>query len=320
MQVDLLADLLSGARAQGGILNQTIVDPPFSIRIADRAPLTLVTFLRGGGWLMHEDGPPSLLQTGAVAIIRGPDPYIVADDPAREPTFTIMPNGRCVAADGSDLHLDLALDVRTHGTAPAGTVAILSGTYQVDGNVSRRLLTTLPRLLVVPAIGHESAAVRLLREELTRDAPGQQAVLDRLLDLALLTTLRSWFESGPGHLPSWFEAQTDPVVGPALRLIHERPAHPWTVAELADTVGVSRAALARRFRDLVGEPPMTYLAGWRITLTTDLLRSGDATLESIARRVGYANAFALSAAFKRVNGLSPSRYREQYLGVALAPD
>ncbi len=225
-----------------------------------------------------------------------------------------MPNGRCVAADGSDLHLDLALDVRTHGSAPAGRVAILSGTYQIDGNVSRRLLTALPRLLVVAAAERENAAITLLRSELTRDAPGQQAVLDRLLDLALLTTLRSWFEGEAAQRPTWFVAQTDVIAGPALALIHDRPANAWTVADIAHAVGVSRAALARRFRELVGEPPMTYLAGWRLTLAADLLRSTDATLESIARQVGYANAFALSAAFKRVNGLSPSQYRRQYIG------
>lgn len=184
--------------------------------------------------------------------------------------------------------------------------------------MSRRLLTALPRLVVVAAAEQENSAITLLRGELIRDAPGRQAVLDRLLDLALLTTLRSWFESGSSQRPSWFVAQTDPVAGPALGLMHDRPADPWTVAELANALGVSRAALARRFRELVGEPPMTYLAGWRLTLAADLLRSTDSTLESIARRVGYANAFALSAAFKRMNGLSPSQYRQQYIGFAAA--
>ena len=270
--VDLLADLLSGARAHGGILNQTLVDPPWSIRIADRAPLTLVTLLRGDGWIAHADTAPTHLRTGDVAIVRGPAPYVIADDPGTEPFFTIMPNGQCVADDGSDLHLELALGVRTHGPSPAGSVAILSGTYQVSGNVSHRLLTVLPQLLVVAAPDTGNAVVGLLREELVRDAPGQQAVLDRLLDLALLTTLRTWFEQDPSRLPPWYEAQADAVVGPTLTLLHERPAQAWTVAEIADAVGVSRAALARRFAELVGEPPMTYLAQWRLTLAADLLR------------------------------------------------
>jgi AraC-like DNA-binding protein len=81
------------------------------------------------------------------------------------------------------------------------------------------------------------------------------------------------------------------------------------VASLASGAGISRAAFARRFAALVGEPPMSYLAGWRIALAADLLRETDDTLESVARKVGYANAFALSAAFKRVRGVSPSMHR-----------
>jgi AraC-like DNA-binding protein len=99
------------------------------------------------------------------------------------------------------------------------------------------------------------------------------------------------------------------VVGPALRLLHHRPAHPWTVASLAVATGVSRAALARRFTELVGEPPMSFLAGWRLTLAADLLREPGATVGSVARQVGYGSPFALSAAFKRVRGISPQQHR-----------
>jgi AraC-like DNA-binding protein len=103
-------------------------------------------------------------------------------------------------------------------------------------------------------------------------------------------------------------AHGDPVVGPALRMLHADPAHPWTVAALATRTGVSRAALARRFTDLVGEPPMTYLTCLRLDLAADLLREPDATLGAVARRVGYGSAFALSAAFKRERGTSPREH------------
>ncbi|MCD5311659.1 helix-turn-helix transcriptional regulator [Kineosporia babensis] len=86
-------------------------------------------------------------------------------------------------------------------------------------------------------------------------------------------------------------------------------ARAWTVESLAAEVGVSRAGLARRFRELVGEPPMAFLTHWRLTLAADLLRSPDLTLAAVARQVGYATPFALSAAFKRVRGMSPSEYR-----------
>jgi AraC-like DNA-binding protein len=92
-------------------------------------------------------------------------------------------------------------------------------------------------------------------------------------------------------------------------MLHNNPAHPWTVAMLAAETGVSRAALARRFAELVGEPPMTYLASWRLALAADLLREPDATVGAVARQVGYGSSFALSTAFKRVRGISPQEHR-----------
>jgi AraC-like DNA-binding protein len=99
------------------------------------------------------------------------------------------------------------------------------------------------------------------------------------------------------------------VVGRALRMLHNNPAHRWTVATLAAEIGVSRAALARRFTELVGEPPMTFLTGWRLALAADLLREPDATVGAVARQVGYGSPFALSTAFKRVRGVSPRQHR-----------
>jgi AraC-like DNA-binding protein len=130
-------------------------------------------------------------------------------------------------------------------------------------------------------------------------------VLDRLLDLMLVSALRSWFENPDAEAPAWCRALDDPVVGVALRLLHDAPSHPWTVGDLADKVGISRAGFARRFTALVGEPPMAYLTSWRITLAADLLRETDHTVGTIARKVGYANAFALSVAFKRLRGIRP---------------
>ncbi len=92
-------------------------------------------------------------------------------------------------------------------------------------------------------------------------------------------------------------------------MLHHNPAHPWTVATLAAEIGISRAALARRFTELVGEPPMTFLTGWRLALAADLLREPGATIGSVARQVGYGSPFALSTAFKRVRGLSPRDHR-----------
>lgn len=135
-------------------------------------------------------------------------------------------------------------------------------------------------------------------------------VLDRLLDLLLIDALRTWFSRPGAQAPAWYRALGDPVVGQALRLLQNEPAHPWTVAALAGRTGVSRAGLARRFTELVGEPPMAYLTGWRLAVAADLLRETDATVEAVAHKVGYSQAFAFSTAFKRVRGVSPQDYRK----------
>jgi AraC-like DNA-binding protein len=98
-------------------------------------------------------------------------------------------------------------------------------------------------------------------------------------------------------------------VGPALRLIYHRPEQPWTVATLAGAVGCSRAVLARRFTEAVGEPPISFLTGWRLALAADLLRSSEDTIAAVARQVGYSTPFAFSSAFKRAYGISPNEHR-----------
>ena len=125
----------------------------------------------------------------------------------------------------------------------------------------------------------------------------------------LIAVLRAWFARPEAQAPAWYRAQGDPIVGRALRVMHSNPAHPWTVASLAAEAGASRALLARRFHDLVGEPPMTFLTGWRLALAAELLCEPDATVGSVAQKVGYGSPFALSTAFKRVRGVSPQEYR-----------
>lgn len=125
----------------------------------------------------------------------------------------------------------------------------------------------------------------------------------------LITALRAWFTRPGAQIPAWYRAHSDPVVAPALRLLHDDPAHPWTLPALAAKTGVSRAHLARRFSTLVGQPPMTYLRRRRLALAADLLHKPDTTLAVVADRVGFANAFALSNAFKKEHGISPSEYR-----------
>jgi AraC-like DNA-binding protein len=199
----------------------------------------------------------------------------------------------------------MSLGVRTWGNTRDGETVLLIGTYEHGTEVGGRVLSRLPSDVVLRGV--DSPFVGLLCAEVVREAPGQEAVLDRLLDLLLVDCLRTLLAGD--QAPAWYAAQDDPVVGPAIGLIHHHPERPWTVAALAAACGVSRAAFARRFTEQVGEPPLSFLTGWRLALAADLLASSDATLASVAAKVGYANAFGLSAAFKRVHGLSPAQYR-----------
>ncbi|MFB8178984.1 helix-turn-helix transcriptional regulator [Streptomyces sp. NPDC055966] len=132
----------------------------------------------------------------------------------------------------------------------------------------------------------------------TLDEPGQDAVLDRLLDLVLVLALRTWC-AGANTAPAWYRALADPAIRQAVGLLHEEHGRRWTVAELATHVGMSRAAFAARFPALVGEPPLAYLTGWRMTMAADLLRDGEVTVAAVAHEVGYEDPFAFSVAFKR---------------------
>ncbi|MEV5960538.1 AraC family transcriptional regulator [Kribbella sp. NPDC051952] len=307
--MDVLDDLLAGTRARDGVFNLTIMDSPWAIEIRDEAPLALATLVRGSGWVTRHDIEPVRMEQGDVAIFTGPSPYVVGDSVNTAAQLRIHPGGICEPLPGAPVDYSARLGVRTYGGRASGEVMVASGTYQVPGDVSRRLVTALPSVLVVPAEEIAGPVMEMVIAEIQRDAQGQQTVLDRWLDLALITTLRAWFERPESQAPGWYQAQTDPVAGSALRLLHEDPAYPWNVTELADRVGVSRASLARRFTALVGEAPMSYLTGWRITLAADQLRATKDTVETIARRVGYANAFALSVAFKRVRGTTPTAHR-----------
>ncbi|MEU9886322.1 AraC family transcriptional regulator [Sphaerisporangium sp. NPDC051011] len=307
--MDALASLLDGPRARGAFFMRSIMTPPWSLRVQDRAPLTLVAMVRGDAWVVPGTGAPVLLRPGDAAVILGPEPYTMAGDPATPPRAVIHPGQRCTTPEGEPLTGVMDLGVRTWGDSPDGPVMMLTGTYQMRGEISGRLLAALPGLLVLAGDAWDSPLIPLLAAEIVKDEPGQEAVLDRLLDLLLIAVLRAWFAHAGIGAPAWYRAYGDPVVGRALRFMHNAPEHPWTVAELAARAGVSRAALARRFTGLVGEPPMAYLTGWRLDLAADLLRETDATVEAVARRVGYGSSFALSTAFKRVRGISPRDHR-----------
>jgi AraC-like DNA-binding protein len=311
--VDVLSDLLHRARASNALVRQLIQRPPWSLTFADAPPLTVVATLGGHASIRLDDAEPARLAAGDIALISAPGHHTIADSPSTPPQVVIrggrkyVPDGREVAAGA-----DRSLAPRTYGDGLPGATIMLRGAYELRGDVGDRLLTMLPPLAVVPAGPRTQAALNLLATEIAQDEPGQDAVLNRLLDLVLVLALRAWCAKPEASLPSWYRALADQPIGKALRLLHEDPAHRWTVAELAGRVGLSRASFAARFTSLVGEPPLTYLTGWRMTVAADLLRDTETTVATAAKRVGYEDPFAFSTAFKRTRGTSPSTWRKHH--------
>jgi AraC-like DNA-binding protein len=318
-----LSILLDGARARGAFVLRTVQNAPWSVQVRDRAPLSVVAILRGRPWAVPSTGDAVRLDAGDIAMMPGPHSFTFADDPRTPVQVVVQPGPRRTTPAGAEppevadtgvrtWANGVRTRVRTRDEGADGSSVLLIGKYRRPGEIATRLLSALPPLLAIPGTAHgASALVSLLAEEAVRDEPGQDLVLERLLDVLLAAALRAWFIRPDADAPPWYRANGDPVVGPALRLIHGHPDHPWTVAALATRTGVSRATLARRFTGLVGVPPMAYLTEWRMDLAADLLKDSDSTIDSIARQVGYGSAFAFSAAFKRARGISPQRHRDR---------
>lgn len=288
---DPIAELLNGVRTSGAVLHQSTLSGSWERRFDGGSTLALVGVLHGPALVIPEGGAPVRLDPGDAAVLSGGVPHTV--------TNTVTNTVASTAANGPEV------------TASLSATLLFSGRYTIRGGLPRPLVAALPPLAIVRADEGECPVSPNVLDELSDAAPGQQTLLDRMLDLMLIAVLHAWFNRPGAPLPAWYRAHGDPVVGQALRLLDSGPDQPWTVATLAARTNTSRAALARRFTALVGRPPMSYLRERRLALAADLLREPDATLAAVSRRVGFSSAFALSAAFKRELGISPSEYRAQ---------
>jgi AraC-like DNA-binding protein len=163
------------------------------------------------------------------------------------------------------------------------------------------------------------SVVDLLVAEVTAQPLGSGAAVPALLDTMLLFLLRAWFEISGARGGGWAAALCDPAVAAALRAVHDDPAHAWSVSELAALATVSRATLARRFDATIGEPPLSYLARWRILVAARLLRDTADPLAAVGHAVGYGSEFAFAKAFKRHHGVAPGAYRRMDLQRAGMP-
>src|SRR6056297_339523 len=311
--MDTLGGLLDAPRARGAFALRTVMRPPWSLRILAESPLTLIAGVRGEAWVVPDEGNPVHIGPGDIAVTRAPDHYNVSGSPATPPQVIIHPGQRCCDLAGNSVLEEMTHGVRTWGNDPEGGTVFVVGAYEHLSDISDRLLRALPPVLSVSHADWASPLVPLLCEEVVKDEPGQAAVLDRLLDLLVTAVLKAWFAQHDTRRPELWRFQGDRIVERALRLMHDDPARPWTLGELASAAGASRASLARRFEGVVGEPPMTSLKNWAMAMAADLLCQPDETVGTVAEKVGYATPFAFSAAFKRIRGMSPQQHRASAL-------
>jgi len=205
--------------------------------------------------------------------------------------------------------------VRLGDGSPPSTVFVC-GFLGCDRRPFNPLLAALPRLLHVR--GMSGAWVggfsRQLTEESRLGRPGSDTVLTRLAELMFIEVLRRYLEELPPEQTGWLAGLRDAVVGRALALLHARPGHPWTLDQLAREAASSRTNVAKRFTDLVGQPPMQYLTQWRMQVAANLLTQTGTKVAAIGAEVGYDSEAAFSRAFKKATGLAPGAWRDARAG------
>jgi AraC-like DNA-binding protein len=203
------------------------------------------------------------------------------------------------------------------GPSGARDTAFVCGFLGCDARPYNPLLASLPRRMYVPGIaaGWLAQFPEQAAAEARQARVGRETVLTRMAELLFIEVVRRHVEQMSPEQTGWLAALQDDVVGPALSRLHERPAHPWTLAELARAVASSRSVLAERFTHLVGVAPMLYLTRWRLQLAAAQLAHGAAKVAAIAAAVGYESEAAFSRAFKRETGASPAAWRRARQGV-----
>jgi AraC-like DNA-binding protein len=299
--MDPLADVLDVTRVDGSVLANVRAHAPWGIRLAPIGGAAFHAVTEGSCWLSAGDGAPVPLAAGDVVLLPTGAGHTLTSEPGvRAQPYDRLTKERMMTPDG-----DLVLP--GHGAA----ADLLCAAFDYDHEVAHPLLSLLPPVVRV-AVGDSEpaeATLRLLVHELGHRHAGSRAVVDRLIDVLFVHVVRAWIERDEDGRASWLRGLRDPAVATVLALLHDRPQAPWTVAELAREVNLSRAALARRFSEAVGEPPLAYLTRWRMDLAARALRQGAAPVETIAHSVGYSSEYAFSRAFSRLRGQPPGRYR-----------
>ncbi len=299
--MDPLTDVFNSMRVESVVYGRLEATAPWGISFEAPSHAKFGIVLRGNCWLTVEGVPePFPLAGGDCYLLPRGNSYALRDHPRSSTCSISEVLGR---NQGEVVH---------HGGGGAPTT-ILGGKFIFDGPSSKPLTDLLPPIIEVRAdetrtLGLQTT-LQLLASEIATPGPGSQVIISRLADTLFVHAIRAHIASSGCSKTGWLRALCDPPIGAALRSMHERIDHPWTVAALASAAGMSRSAFAVRFKELVGEAPLEYLTRWRMYQASRLLRDGKRKQYEVAKLVGYDSDGAFNKAFKRVLGVTPGEYR-----------
>jgi AraC-like DNA-binding protein len=315
--MDAVSEILSGVKLNGAVFFTAELSVPWVVSwpgwetmAAKLAPGSehLVIYhlvIDGSAVVEMEDGQTIAIASGDVIIFPQGDPHLIGSgQKAREPFPDFEINAKIKARDLSPL--------RAGG---GGAVSrLVCGYMTCDPHLSRPIVDGLPPAFKVNVRSDSSGqwlenSFLHLVEESRSGRVGSEAMLAKLSEALFVDTLRRYIAGLPDDQRGWLAGARDPVVGKSLGLLHRRIAHPWTIADLADQVGISRSALVERFTRYLSDPPMTYLTRWRMQVAARSLQRTSRGVAEIAADIGYESEAAFSRAFKREFGAPPGRYR-----------
>lgn len=319
--MDAFSEILSGVRLNGAVFFTAEFSAPWGFstpgpqlmtaRLApDSEHLVLYHLLvDGAGWVEMPDGHTVALSPGDVVVFPHGDPHTMSSGRSARPPY---PNYGITAKIA-------ARDLSPLRAGGGGAVSrFVCGYMTCDAHLSRPILSGLPPVFRVnireDASGHwlETAILHLV-DEAASGRVGSEAMLTKLSEALFVDTLRRYVNNLPQQ-QGWLAGARDAVVGRSLALLHGRVAHAWTIARLADEVGMSRSALVDRFSRYLGEPPMAYLTRWRLQLAAEALKRTSRGVADIAFGVGYQSEAAFSRAFRREFGQPPGQFRSEQRG------
>jgi AraC-like DNA-binding protein len=305
--VDRIGEVLQLLRMSGAFYSSAEFRAPWGLVLPPLEHCLMFHIVTAGRcWVAVEGIEPRELLTGELALVPHGEGHCLTSDlgTAGERLFDVP---REQVSERYET-------IRHGGTGPVTTM--LCGVVRFEHPAAARLVAQLPKIVVVNATGSPytewlDSTLRLLTVEAQNLRPGGETVITRLADILVIQAIRSWIDHDPGAQTGWLGALRDSQIGQALTLIHRAPAHPWTVAALAGEVAMSRSAFAARFRELVGEPVMHYVARWRMHVAVTWLQDDDAPIAELASRLGYESEAAFSRAFKRTMGEWPGAIRRR---------